>query len=96
MKPEEPSRPDPEAFLRLLAREERRGRLKVYLGQAAGVGKTYRMLDDAHAMRARGIDVVIGFVEPHGRKETADRIGDLAVVPRRRVPYKGTVLEEMD
>ena len=96
MKPDEPSRPDPEAFLRLLAREERRGRLKVYLGQAAGVGKTYRMLDDAHAMRARGIDVVIGFVEPHGRKETADRIGDLEVVPRRQVPYKGTVLEELD
>ena len=96
MKGEPPQRPDPEAFLRLLAREERRGRLKVYLGQAAGVGKTYRMLDDAHAMRARGIDVVVGFVEPHGRKETADRIGDLEVVPRRRVEYKGTVLEEMD
>lgn len=96
MKPEEPRRPDPEAFLRLLAREERRGRLKVYLGQAAGVGKTYRMLDDAHAMRARGIDVVVGFVETHDRQETADRIGDLEVVPRRAVAYKGTVLQEMD
>ncbi len=96
MKPEEPKRPDPEAFLRLLAREEKRGRLKVYLGQAAGVGKTYRMLDDAQAMRTRGIDVVVGLVETHGRKETADRIGDLEVVPRRRVEYKGTVLEEMD
>ncbi|HUM03268.1 MAG TPA: histidine kinase [Thermoanaerobaculia bacterium] len=96
MKPEEPKRPDPEAFLRLLVREERRGRLKVYLGQAAGVGKTYRMLDDARAMRARGIDVVVGFVETHGRQETADRIGDLEVVPRRTVEYKGTVLDEMD
>ncbi len=96
MKPEEPKRPDPEAFLRLLARERRRGRLKVYLGQAAGVGKTYKMLDDAHAMRARGIDVVIGLVETHGRRETADRIGDLEVVARRKVEYKGTVLEEMD
>ncbi len=96
MKPEEPKRPDPEAFLRLLAREEKRGRLKVYLGQAAGVGKTYKMLDDAHAMRARGIDVVVGFVETHGRQETADRIGDLEVVPRRTVDYKGTVLMEMD
>ena len=96
MKPEEPTRPDPEAFLRLLAREERRGRLKVYLGQAAGVGKTYRMLDDAHAMRARGIDVVVGLVETHGRKETADRIGDLEFVPLRRVEYRGTVLTEMD
>jgi two-component system, OmpR family, sensor histidine kinase KdpD len=93
---EPPERPDPEAFLRLIAREERRGRLKVYLGQAAGVGKTYRMLDDAHAMRARGIDVVIGLVETHGRQETADRIGDLEVVPRRTVEYKGTTLEEMD
>ncbi|MFI5181648.1 MAG: histidine kinase [Thermoanaerobaculia bacterium] len=96
MKPEEPKRPDPEAFLRLLAREEKRGRLKVYLGQAAGVGKTYRMLDDAHAMRARGIDIVIGLIETHGRQETADRIGDLEVVPRRNVEYKGTVLTEMD
>lgn len=96
MKPEEPKRPDPEAFLRLLAREGKRGRLKVYLGQAAGVGKTYKMLDDAHAMRARGIDVVIGFVETHDRQETADRIGDLEVVPRRTVEYKGTVLTEMD
>ncbi len=96
MKLEEPKRPDPEAFLRLLAREGKRGRLKVYLGQAAGVGKTYKMLDDAHAMRARGIDVVIGFIETHGRQETADRIGDLEVVPRRTVDYKGTVLTEMD
>jgi two-component system sensor histidine kinase KdpD len=54
------------------------------------------MLDDAKAMRTRGIDVVVGLVETHGRKETADRIGDLEVVPRRRVEYKGTVLEEMD
>lgn len=96
MKPEEPKRPDPEAFLRLLAREEKRGRLKVYLGQAAGVGKTYRMLDDAHAMHSRGIDVVIGLIETHGRQETADRIGDLELVPRRNVEYKGTVLTEMD
>ncbi len=96
MKPEEPKRPDPEAFLRLLARERKRGRLKVYLGQAAGVGKTYKMLDDAHAMHARGIDVVIGFIETHGRQETADRIGNLEVVPRRQVEYKGTVLEDMD
>lgn len=96
MKLEEPKRPDPEAFLRLLAREGKRGRLKVYLGQAAGVGKTYKMLDDAHAMRARGIDVVIAFVETHGRQETADRIGDLEVVPRRTIEYKGTLLTEMD
>ena len=89
-------RPDPEAFLRLASRDPKRGNLKVYLGQAAGVGKTFRMLDDAHAMRDRGIDVVVGFVETHGRAETAARIADLEVIPRRLVPYKGAVLEEMD
>src|SRR5664279_3814532 len=89
-------RPDPEAFLRLASRDPKRGNLKVYLGQAAGVGKTYRMLDDAHAMRDRGIEVVVGFVETHGRAETAARIADLEIIPRRFVPYKGAVLEEMD
>ena len=89
-------RPDPESFLRIASRDPKRGNLKVYLGQAAGVGKTYRMLDDAHAMRGRGIDVVVGFVETHGRAETAARIGNLEVIPRRLVPYKGAVLEEMD
>src|SRR5664280_3502135 len=89
-------RPDPEAFLKLASRDPKRGNLKVYLGQAAGVGKTYRMLDDAHAMRDRGIDVVVGFVETHGRAETAARIADLSLIPRRFVPYKGAVLEEMD
>jgi two-component system, OmpR family, sensor histidine kinase KdpD len=96
LKPPEPQRPDPAAFLRLLAREGRRGRLKIYLGQAAGVGKTFKMLDDAHAMRGRGIDVVIGFVETHGRQETQDRIRDLETVPRKKIDYKGTQLEEMD
>ncbi|MFI5182748.1 MAG: two-component sensor histidine kinase, partial [Thermoanaerobaculia bacterium] len=89
-------RPDPEAFLKLASRDPKRGNLKVYLGQAAGVGKTYRMLDDAHEMRRRGIDIVAGFVETHGRAETAARIADLEVIPRRLVPYKGAVLEEMD
>jgi two-component system sensor histidine kinase KdpD len=89
-------RPDPEAFLKLATRDPKRGNLKVYLGQAAGVGKTYRMLDDAHEMRRRGIDIVVGFVETHGRAETAARIGDLEVIPRRLVPYKGATLEEMD
>ena len=89
-------RPDPEAFLKLASRDPKRGNLKVYLGQAAGVGKTYRMLDDAHEMRRRGIDIVAGFVETHGRAETAARIADLEVIPRKLVPYKGAVLEEMD
>jgi two-component system sensor histidine kinase KdpD len=89
-------RPDPEAFLKLASRDAKRGRLKIYIGQAAGVGKTYKMLDDAHAVRARGVDLVLGFVETHGRAETAVRIGDLEVVPRRKVEYKGATFEEMD
>ena len=91
-----PARPDPESFLRLANRDPKRGHLKVYIGQAAGVGKTYKMLDDAHTMRRRGIDVVVALVETHGRAETAARIGDLEVVPRRSVSYKGAALEEMD
>jgi len=92
----EPTRPDPESFLRAASREEKRGRLKIYLGMAAGVGKTYRMLLDAHAMRARGVDVVVGFIETHGRDETAAQIGDLEVVPRKVIEYQGVKLEEMD
>jgi two-component system sensor histidine kinase KdpD len=89
-------RPDPESFLRIANRDGKRGHLKVYIGQAAGVGKTFKMLDDAHAMRGRGVDAVVALVETHGRAETAARIADLEVVPRRRVEYKGSVLEEMD
>lgn len=96
MKPDRDARPDPESFLRLANRDPKRGHLKVYIGQAAGVGKTYKMLDDAQAMRRRGVDVVIALVETHGRAETASRIGDLEVVPRKTVAYKGATLEEMD
>jgi two-component system, OmpR family, sensor histidine kinase KdpD len=73
-----------------------RGRLKLYVGSFAGVGKTYRMLTEAHELRRRGVDVVIGFVEPHGRAETEAQIGDLELVPRRRIDYRGVELEEMD
>ena len=73
-----------------------RGRLKVFIGSAAGVGKTVRMLDDAHALRARGVDVVIGFVETHGRAGTEARIGDLEVLPRLLVAHRGLRLEELD
>ncbi|HKT09084.1 MAG TPA: universal stress protein [Gemmatimonadaceae bacterium] len=79
-----------------LVRERKRGRLKVYIGSAAGVGKSYRMLQEAHDMRRRGIDVVVGFVEPHSRADTIALIGDLEVVPRRKIEYRGVVLEEMD
>ncbi len=79
-----------------LVRQRERGKLKLYIGSAAGVGKTYRMLVEAHQLRARGVDVVIGFVETHGREETAAQIGDLEIVPRRRIEYRGVGLEEMD
>jgi len=73
-----------------------RGQLKVFLGMAAGVGKTYRMLQEGRAEAEAGRDVVIGYLEPHGRQETVDQAGFLELVPRRRVPYRETVLEEMD
>jgi two-component system sensor histidine kinase KdpD len=93
----DPNRPDPDELLRLTRTDSSgRGRLKVYLGMAAGVGKTMRMLDDAHSMRRAGIDVVVGFVETHGRADTAERIGDLEVIARRRVSYRDVTLEEMD
>ncbi|HEX3876430.1 MAG TPA: histidine kinase [Bryobacteraceae bacterium] len=73
-----------------------KGKLKVYLGYAAGVGKTYRMLDEAQTLRQKGVDVVIGYFEPHGRKETIAKIEGLEVVPRRPVGYANTSFEEMD
>ncbi|HEX4005187.1 MAG TPA: histidine kinase [Acidobacteriaceae bacterium] len=72
------------------------GRLRVYLGAAPGVGKTYRMLEDAHLMRRQGIDIAIGLVEPHGRADTADLIHDLEVIPLRDVQYRSVTLHEMD
>jgi two-component system, OmpR family, sensor histidine kinase KdpD len=88
-------RPAPEHFLNLIQRQQR-GRLKIYLGFAAGVGKTYEMLQEGHRLKRQGVDVVIGFVETHGRAETAALIGDLEQVPRRRLEYRGVTLEEMD
>ncbi len=73
-----------------------RGRLKVFLGYAAGVGKTYQMLTEARALKSRGVDVVIGYFEPHGRKETIALSEGLDVVPRRLVEYRGARFEEMD
>src|SRR5262245_33904116 len=89
------TRPAAEHFLSLI-REQQRGRLKVYLGFAPGVGKTYEMLQEGHRLKRQGMDVVIGMVETHGRAETAALIGDLEQVPRRRIEYRGVVLEEMD
>jgi two-component system sensor histidine kinase KdpD len=75
---------------------EAAGHFRIYLGAAAGVGKTYAMLNEGRRRRDRGTDVVIGFVETHGRKLTEQMIGDLEVVPRKKVEYRGSVLEEMD
>jgi two-component system sensor histidine kinase KdpD len=71
-------------------------KLRVYLGAAPGVGKTYQMLEDAHLMRKQGLDVVIGFVEPHKRADTEALIRDLEVIPQREIPYRSVVLPEMD
>lgn len=73
-----------------------KGRLKVFLGYAAGVGKTYQMLDEAQELRRKGIDVVVGYFEPHGRQDTIAKTADLEFIPRRKVEYRGSVFEEMD
>lgn len=74
----------------------KRGSLKVFLGAAPGVGKTYAMLEEGHRLRSEGRDVVVGFVEPHGRADTTAMIGDLETIPRRSIAYRGTEFEEMD
>ncbi|WP_441231122.1 DUF4118 domain-containing protein [Tardiphaga sp. 215_C5_N2_1] len=90
-------RPSPEALLETARREEGvAGRLKIFVGAAPGVGKTYEMLQSAHARRKAGVDVVVGVVETHGRAETEALLTGLEVVPRRRIDHKGQVLEEMD
>jgi two-component system, OmpR family, sensor histidine kinase KdpD len=76
--------------------EETRPRLRIYIGAAPGVGKTYTLLEEAHALHRNGVDVVIGFIEPHGRADTEQLVAGLEVIPRRKVPYKGMVIEEMD
>ena len=76
--------------------KKRRGRLKIFLGYAAGTGKTYRMLEEAQKLRSEGIDVVVGYFEPHARQDTIAKIQGLEIVPRHRIEYRGMVLEEMD
>src|SRR6185437_16770779 len=79
-----------------LEHQQEPARLRIYLGAAPGVGKTYHMLNDAVLKLKQGVDVVIGLVEPHGRQETADQIRDLEIVPLRIIPYRGVELKEMD
>src|ERR1700690_2398212 len=89
------NRPSPDALLQQVAKESR-GRLKIFLGAAPGVGKTFEMLSTAQVKRQQGLDLVLGVVETHGRKETASLLEGLEVIPRRRIDYKGHTLEEMD
>ncbi|MFN8381903.1 MAG: sensor histidine kinase KdpD [Anaerolineales bacterium] len=92
-------RPDPEELLKQAQAEEqaaKRGKLKIFLGYAAGVGKTYAMLEAAHQRKIQGIDVVVGYVETHKRAETEELVEGLDVLPRRQVEYRGVALPEMD
>src|SRR5262249_44892096 len=92
-------RPDPDALLARAREEEARksrGRLKLFFGAAAGVGKTYAMLEAAQELRKDGVDVVVGYVETHGRVETEALLAGLEILPRRAVAHRGTALEEFD
>jgi len=88
-------RPTADALLARI-KEQDRARLRIYVGAAPGVGKTYEMLQEAHALRSRGLDVVIGYVETYGRRDTDAQLKDLEVIPRRKIEYRGVTMEEMD
>jgi two-component system sensor histidine kinase KdpD len=94
----EPNRPTGDQMLARLAADQKpeRARLRIYLGMAPGVGKTYKMLEEGHRRHDRGTDVVVGLVETYGRRNTAAQLDGLEVVPRRRVEYRGVAVEEMD
>src|ERR1700709_2860200 len=79
-----------------LIKGSRRGKFKIYIGMSAGVGKTYRMLQEAHALLRNGIDIQIGYIETHNRAETHALLAGLPVISRRKIFYKGKELEEMD
>ena len=93
------NRPDPDALLHALneeAREKDRGHLRIVLGMSAGVGKTYAMLRAAHQKMSEDVDVVVGIVETHGRPETAALAEGLSYIPKKKIDYRGTIVEEMD
>src|SRR5262244_2779584 len=93
------SRPDPDTLLARVQEEEThqgRGKLKIFFGATAGVGKTYAMLEAAHARCKEGVDVVVGWVDTHGRAETEALLEGLEVLPPRLVPYRGTTLRDLD
>ena len=90
-------RPSPDALLEAARREEARtGKLKIFVGAAPGVGKTYEMLQDARAKQKEGVDLVVGVVETHGRKETQVLLNGLEIIPRKHIGYRGQTLDEMD
>jgi len=95
MEPPAIERLKPEDFLRLIEKS-RLGKLKIYLGHAAGVGKTFAMLEEAHRLKKAGVDVVIGWVDTHGRKETEVLLEGLEIIPRKKVPYGNTTVEVLD
>jgi two-component system, OmpR family, sensor histidine kinase KdpD len=88
-------RPSPESFLKMVEEKER-AKLRVYIGAAAGVGKTWQMLEDAHLLKGQGVDVAIGAVETHGRIETEEQIKDLEIVSLQKIVYRGNIFDEMD
>jgi len=91
------TRPDPDELLKhAQAEEPARGRLKIFLGYAAGVGKTYAMLEAAHQRRKQGVEVTVGYIETHGREETEAFLDGLEILPRRQVEYHGVHLPELD
>ncbi|HEV7797375.1 MAG TPA: hypothetical protein VGO73_04410 [Pyrinomonadaceae bacterium] len=89
------NRPSPESLLAKL-HESERARLRVYIGSAPGVGKTYKMLEEAQLLRTQGVDICIGLIESHGRAETEALIDDLERVPLGKIEYRGAIFEEMD
>ena len=95
MEPPAIERLKPEDFLRLIEKS-RLGKLKIYLGHAAGVGKTYAMLEEAHRLKKAGVDVVIGWVDTHGRKETEELLEGLEIIPRKQVEHNGHTVEILD
>ncbi|HVU12629.1 MAG TPA: DUF4118 domain-containing protein, partial [Phototrophicaceae bacterium] len=95
----EEHRPDPDALLAAVQREEarqQRGKLKIFFGATAGVGKTFAMLESAQTLKAQGVNVVVGYVETHKRAETEALLENLEIIPRQKIEYRGTTLEEMD
>ena len=95
----EPLRPNPDALLAEIQREEqaaKRGQLKIFFGMSPGVGKTYAMLEAARVQKAEGVDVMIGIVETHGRVETEALLTGLPTISRKKIDYRGVTLQEMD